>query len=100
MNQYKPEFLGKVIPADDPSKLTTFCMDKFDAFNKIYDVCKDQSAQIGDIKAVESESSDPTSLSVKVSADKEAVAKIIETAKGDASISIKGDVITADPKKT
>lgn len=99
MNQYKPQFLGKVIPADDPSKLTTFCMDKFDSFNKIYDVCKGESAQIDDIKAVESENSEQTSLSVKVSADKEAVAKIIETAKGDSSISIKGDVITANVKK-
>ena len=98
MNQYKPEFLGKVIPADDPSKLTAFCMDKFNSFNKIYDVCKAQSAQIGDIKAVETENDEQTSLSVKVSADKDAVAAIIQTAKGDASVSIKGDVITANVK--
>ena len=95
MEKYKPEYLGKVIPADDPSKLTNFVTNQYDAFSKIYDTCKDQSEHISDIKVVESGNADPKSLSVKVSADKEVVESIKEIVKDDESIVVNNDVITA-----
>lgn len=99
MDKYKPGYLGKVIPADDPAKLTDFVTKKFDSFSKIYDACKDQSASIADVKPVETGSSDPSSLSVKVSAPKETVEKIKETAKSDDTVSVSGDVVTAKDAK-
>lgn len=99
MNKYKPEYLGKVIPADDPSKLTDFVTKQYDSFSKIYDTVKDQSESISDVKAVDVGSSDPSSLSVKVSTDEETMEKIREAAKDDASVTVSGDVITAqDPE--
>lgn len=95
MENYKPGWMGKVMPVDNPSKLTDFVKNKYDAFSKVYDTCKDQSAQISDIKTVESGSGDSETLSVKISADKETVDAIKETAKDDPSISVKGDVVTA-----
>ena len=50
MEKYKPGYLGKVIPADNPSKLTDFVTNQYDAFSKIYDTCKNQSENISDIK--------------------------------------------------
>lgn len=96
MEKYKPGFLGKVIPADDPSKLTKFVTKQYDSFSKIYDTCKDQSEKIGDIKVVESgEGDSEDTLKIKVSADKEVVEKIADTAKKDASVTVQDDVITA-----
>lgn len=99
MNKYKPEYLGKVIPADDPSKLTDFVTKQYDSFSKIYDTVKDHSESISDVKAVDVGSSDPSSLSVKVSTDSETMDKIRETSKGDSSITVSGDVITAKDNK-
>lgn len=97
MEKYKPDYMGKVIPADDPSKLTDFVANKYDAFSKIYDVCKDQSDKISDIKVIEVTGNDITAdtLSVKVSAGKEAFDYIKEAVKDNGSIAIKNDVITA-----
>lgn len=93
MERYKPGFLGKVIPADNPSKMTDFVTKKYDSFSKIYDTCKDQSDKIADVKTVET--NDDSSLSVKVSADKEVVEKLKEKTKDDKSVSVDNDVITA-----
>lgn len=96
MEKYKPGYLGKVIPADDPAKLTKFVTKKYESFSKIYDTCKDQSDKIGDIKVVESgEGDSEDTLKVKVSADKDVVEKIADTAKKDASVTVQDDVITA-----
>lgn len=95
MEQYKPEYLGKVIPANDPAKLTEFCTSQYDAFTVVYDACKDKSSQISDIKVVETESSSPDSLSVKVTADPGTVDTIKQATKDNLNISIKGDIITA-----
>lgn len=95
MEQYKPGWMGKVMPVDNPSKLTDFVKNKYDAFSKIYDTCKDQSSKISDVKTVESSSGDSESLSVKISADKEVVETVKETVKNDPSVSVKGDVVTA-----
>lgn len=92
MKKYEPEFLGKVIPADNSEKLTDFVTNQYDAFTQIYNACKDQSDNITDIKNV---SSDDKSLSVKVSTDTESMDKIKESAMGNDSITINADVITA-----
>lgn len=94
MNQYKPEYLGKVIPADNPSKLTEFVTNKFDAFNKVYDACKKESANISDIKPVNNDNN--SSLSVKVSASEETLNNVREAVKDDASIKVEGGVLTAN----
>lgn len=95
MENYKPGFLGKVIPADNPSKLNKFVTEQFDSFNKMYDTCKDQSDKISDLKSVEPSDGDSgNTLKVKVSADKEALDKIAEKAKNDGSVTVQNDVIT------
>ena len=53
MEKYKPEYLGKVIPVDNPSKMTNFVENQYDSFSKMYEVCKDQSSNISDIKPVD-----------------------------------------------
>lgn len=93
MNRYKPEYLGKVIPADNPSKMTDFVENKYDAFNKVYDTCKDQSANIADVKAVDDNSSN--SLSVQVIADSETMEAIKKSAEGDQSVTVSDGIITA-----
>lgn len=94
MNKYKPEYLGKVVP-NESAKITEFVMDKFDSFSKIYDACKDQSESISDIKAVDVGSTDPSSLSVKLSTGSDTLSKITESIKNDTTITMSGDVITA-----
>lgn len=89
MERYKPGYLGKVIPADNQSKLTEFVTKKMDAFNKVYDSCKTHSESITDIKAVDN--NDVESLSVKISTDPDTLAAIAE----DQSVSVDGNVITA-----
>ena len=93
MEQYKPGFLGKVIPADDPKKLTDFVQNQYDAFSKIYDTVKEQSKDISDIKAVPT--SDSSTLAVKVDCSKDTMSKIKETASGSPDVQVKGDTITA-----
>lgn len=99
MDQYKPEYLGKVIPAADPSKMTGFLSNQYNSFSKIYDACKEHSSDIKDITVVENAANPDTSLSVKVSANNEILSEIIKKASGSSEISVKGDVITADHKK-
>ena len=95
MKQYKPEFLGKVIPADDASGMRDFVQNKYDSFSKIYDTCKGESESISDIKPVDSSTADQTSLSVKISTDRETMDKIESKSKGDSSISVTDDVVSA-----
>jgi predicted nucleic acid-binding Zn-ribbon protein len=93
MNQYKPEYLGKVIPVDDQDQLTDFVQNRFDSFSKIYDSCKEQSSSISDISMVKS--TEANDLSVKISTDDETIQKISEKIIDDDNIKINGDVITA-----
>lgn len=92
MKQYKPEYLGKVIPADDPSKLTKFVTKQYDSFSKMYDTCKDQSDKIKDIKVVESDNDPTDELKVKISGEKDVIEKIKE--KNKDGVIVEGDVIT------
>ena len=95
MNKYKPEYLGKVIPADNPGQLTDFVTNKYESFSKMYDACKDQSEKIDNIQVVESEGDDKCSLSIKMITDQDTVETIKRAMGTDSSINIKGDVITA-----
>lgn len=91
MNRYKPEYLGKIIPADDPVKMTDMLQNKFDQFSSIYDTCKDVSSSISDIKLV---NTSPDSLSVKISTDMGTISDIIERS-NQTGVEINGDIITA-----
>lgn len=93
MERYKPEYMGKVIPADDPAKLTDFVTNKYDAFSKAYDVCKDSSDKIKDVMSVET-STGSNEFCMKLSTDSATIKSIIENKK-DESVSVQGDVITA-----
>lgn len=93
MRTYKPEYLGKVIPANDASKLTDFVTNRYDAFSKIYDTCKGSSEKIDDIKAVDTSNSE--SLAIKISTDSNTLDTISKEAKKNESLNVTGDVITA-----
>ena len=96
MRTYKPEFLGKVMPADNASKLTDFMTNKYDAFSKIYDTCKGSSEKIDDVKVVDT--STTGSLSVKISTDSGTLENISKEAKKNESVNVTGDIITAGAK--
>lgn len=95
MENYKPGYLGKVIPVDNPQKMNDFVTNKYDAFSKVYDTVKDQSANIKDVQMVETSNTDPNTLSVKVSTDSSSLEAIKETSKDDSSVSVDNDIITA-----
>lgn len=100
MKKYKPEFMGKVIPADDPTKLTEFVTSKYDAFSKVYDACKDQAEKIDTVSPTNSpQGASPDTLSIKVSTDNATMKSIEEAIKDDDSVSVSGDVITAKGDK-
>ena len=94
MNAYKPEYLGKVIPANNPSKMADFVENKYDSFNKVYDACKDQSGNIQDIKPVDNNSS-PSSLSVQIVANPDTIESVKESVKDDDSVTVQDGLITA-----
>ena len=92
MDKYKPGYMGKVMPADDPVKLTDFVANKYDNFSKCYDAVKSESEKITNVSAV---STPGSSFTMQVSADSTTMMKIKEN-NTDPSISIKGDTVTAD----
>lgn len=94
MKKYKPEYMGKVIPADDPAKMTDFVTNKYESFSKAYDSCKENSGKIKDVKPIETKSGS-SEFSMKVDTDGATMAKIMENNK-DSNVSISGDVITAN----
>lgn len=91
MNKYKPNYLGKVLYVDDPSQMTNFLSKQYDSFSKIYDVCKDQSDSINDIKTLNYEDD---SLTIKISTDLDTLKKLKDIAIDDPSINIIDDTIT------
>ena len=93
MKKYKPGYLGKVIPVDNPPKMTKFLTEKYDAFSKIYDTVKSESENINNIKVIENEES--KSLSIKIDADKDIVKHIKDIASGTDGVTVDNDVITA-----
>ena len=93
MNKYKPEYMGKVIPADDPTKLTDFVTNKYESFSKAYDACKENSDKIKDVSPVDTKSG-TTDFSMKISTDANTIKDIIDNKKDD-SVTVSGDVISA-----
>ena len=92
MNKYKPEFLGRTIPADNESKLTEFVQQKYGAFNDIYDACKNYSDQISDITNVSNNSND---LSVKIICSAEVIEEIKKNNLNNDKLTVSLDIITA-----
>ena len=92
MDKYKPEYMGKVLPADDQNKLTDFVSNKYDAFSKAYDACKECSDKIKDVCAINNNSTDSFSMKLSTGSD---VIEQIKAANTNPDISITGDVITA-----
>jgi hypothetical protein len=95
MKKYKPEYLGKVIPADDPTKMTDFVQNKYNGFSKIYDSCKEESQGISDIRLTSNSSEDKSSISIQISTDEQTLNKISEKINEEGMVKISGDVITA-----
>ena len=91
MNKYKPEYLGQIIPADDPSKMMDMLQNKFTLFSSIYDTCKDLSESISDIKLIDNS---PDDLTVKIATDMGTIQQLQEKA-NDTGVNINGDIITA-----
>ncbi len=95
LRKYKPEYLGKAIPVTSPSGLTDFVHNKYDTFTKIYEVCRDDSEKINDIKTLDSDNKNLTSLSMKISADNDVLSNISNKIKEQNNIDLQGDIITA-----
>lgn len=96
MNTYKPEYLGKVIPADDSCKLYEFMGNKYDAFSKIYDACKNYSDEIANIGVT---NDDVNSLSVQIVTNEKTISEIVKKAELMNGVKIQGDVIVAEVVK-
>lgn len=94
MDKYKPSYMGQVMPADDPSKLTDFVSNKYDSFSKVYDAVKDESEKINAVSAAGS-TDGSTEFSMKVNTDKETMEKIKEKTKDDESVNVNGDTVSA-----
>lgn len=94
MEQYKPGFLGKIIPVDNSSKMNDFMINKFDSFNKIYDICKTQSSSINDVKMIDNNSSDTSSLSVKIETDMNTLG-ILKDSLSNPDITMDSGILTA-----
>lgn len=90
MEQVKPHYLGKVLPSDDKEEMTKFLDKKYDAFNNVYNLCKDNSEKISDIKNVSEKNSDE--LKVKISSSKDVLDSIKNNIDSDSSMN--GDTIT------
>lgn len=93
MDRYKPSYMGQVMPADNPSKLTDFVVNKYESFSACYDAVKDQSESINSVSQV-STPDGSSEFSMKVDASYSALQQIKEGVK-DESVSVKGDVISA-----
>lgn len=94
MERYKPTYMGQVMPADDPSKLTDFVANKYESFSKCYDAAKDESENIKAVAAVSSPEGS-SEFGMKVNTDSETMEKISEKVKDDETVSVSGDTITA-----
>ena len=94
MEKYKPSFMGQVMPADNPSKLTDFVANKYESFSKCYDAAKDESNKISGVSAANSPDGS-TEFAMKVNTDSETMEKIKDKVKDDPSVTVSGDTISA-----
>lgn len=93
MERYKPSYMGMVMPADDPSKLTDFVANKYESFSKCYDAVKDESANIKNVSATDTPEGS-SEFSMKLSTDSETMEKIKDKTKEDGSISVAGETVS------
>ncbi len=93
MERYKPSYMGQVMPADDPSKLTDFVANKYESFSKCYDAAKNESDKINGVAAGNSPVG-TSEFSMKLATDSETMEKIKDGIT-DESVSVSGDMITA-----
>lgn len=91
MEKIKPQYLGKVLPSDDKNQMTKFLDKKYNAFNKVYDACKDESSNISDISNVSDDDSNDLKIKVKTSSDTLSVIK--EKVSSDPNTHVENDVI-------
>ena len=94
MERYKPTYMGQVMPADDPSKLTDFVANKYESFSKCYDAAKDESENIKSVSAVNS-SEGTSEFKMKVTVDEETMEKIKDKVNDDESVSVNNGIISA-----
>lgn len=93
MDPYKPQYLGKIMPAETPA-LKEFMVEKYDQFNTVYDICKPSSDSIDDVTGV---GDDGDNLSVKVMTDGGTMEKLNEAAANDDNVTVRDNVITVAP---
>ena len=91
MNRYKPEVMGKVMPADNQQELTQFMMSQYDAFCRVWDACKDFTPRIDTVDRVVEATGN---FSIQVSTDSVTLKEIREAASDDMEVTVSG-VITA-----
>ena len=94
MEKYKPAYMGKVMPADDPVKLTDFVTNKYESFSACYDAVKEKSDKINDVSSVPTKDGDK-SFSMKVSTDSTTASEIQKGLSDNSSVSMNGDTLTA-----
>ena len=94
MEMYKPGYMGKVIPADNPAKLTDFVTNKYESFSACYDAVKDKSDKINDVAPVPTKDGD-ASFSMKVSTDSSTISDIQKGLENNTSVTMNGDTLTA-----
>lgn len=80
------------MPVDNQTKLTDFVQNKYDAFSKIYEVCRDNSEAITDIVTVDS---DTSNLSIKLTTNRDTLDDISHKLEHDNSMMLQGDIINA-----
>lgn len=94
MDKYKPAYLGKLLPVDNTAKMTDFIINKFDAFNKVYNGCKNFSDRINDINIIDTSNNDSIrSITVKIYTDSETISNIAKS-NTDPNVTINNDLIT------
>lgn len=93
MDPYKPQYLGKIMPAETP-KLKEFMVEQYDQFNTVYDICKASSDAIDDVANVGNDGDD---LTVKVMTDNGTMEKLGEAAANDDTVTVRDNLITVAP---
>lgn len=91
MDKYKPTYMGQVMPVDNPSKLTDFVSNKYEAFSKCYDSVKAESEKINEVSSVPT-SDGSSEFAMKVTTDSDTMNKIKDNATG---VSVDGNVVSA-----
>ena len=97
MKLYKPEYIGKIVsPATDQAKLTDFLQNKYNAFTRIYNICKSESENISDIGIVEKPNDENNStLHILISTDMLTLDRISRNINNDELVKMNGNTIMA-----